>query len=82
MQRAPVVEQMPALPGVDDNRAVGVVDQPGLSRHPIAPVRIGENRKLAQNSTAVADHLRGLDLDPTGLDGVDFHGGESLREVD
>jgi hypothetical protein len=78
MERFSGLEEMRALPGIDDDDAFAALDPPRIGRYPIRPLRVGENGEPARPAMAAAFDLRGLDADVTGLYRVNLHGGASL----
>jgi hypothetical protein len=74
VQRPPAREQMRALPGIDDDRALIMLDQPGVGRDPWRPVPVGKDRKEAQRIRPAAFRLRRLDPHPACLNGMNLHG--------
>ena len=46
MERARVIQKVLALPGIDDDQAVAVIDQPGIGRQPIGPLPIGKTPRM------------------------------------
>src|SRR3954470_18219552 len=73
MQRSPGFEQMHALARVDDDHAFRMFDGPGVRGKRVRPLPIGQHRQPASQRASPAFHLRGLDLNRAGLDGVDLH---------
>src|SRR6185437_11258506 len=75
MVRLRAFEQVRSLTGVDHHDAFGMFDGPGIGRQPIGPVAVTEDGEPSAQAVAAAFHLRGLDPDRAGLDGVNTHGG-------
>jgi hypothetical protein len=59
--------QIRGLPGIDDDHAFPVLNGPGVSRQPLAPMRIENWAKLAGRAIATASDLRLLHFDMAGL---------------
>src|SRR4051812_26136445 len=61
------------LAGVDEDRAVVVLDQPCVDRQRLGPVAVEGRAQAADHPGSGASELLRADLDRAGLDGVDAH---------
>jgi hypothetical protein len=63
-------EQVCAMPGVDHDDAIAMLDRPRIGRQPIGPVAIGEDGEPPRQAVATAFDLRRLDPNEAGLNSV------------
>jgi hypothetical protein len=68
------LERPCGLAGVDDDEAVGVLDQPGEDRQRLGEAPVGEGQGEPHRAGPLARALALVDRDGSGLDGVDAHG--------
>jgi len=73
MQRSAGFEQVHTLAGVDDDHAFRMFNDPGIRGKPLCPLPIVQHRQPSTQPASPAFHLRSLDPDGAGLDGVDLH---------
>ena len=62
-----------ALAGVDDDRPVGMLDDPGEDRQPVRPLAVAQGVEPPPGPARHRLDLAALDPHQAGLDGVDLH---------
>ena len=72
--------QVRARSGIDHDDALGMLDRPGIDRHPFRPFARDNRLNLPPETVSAAFDLRLFDLHAAGLDGVDAHCAFSLGQ--
>jgi hypothetical protein len=73
------LHRLRGLAGIDEDEAVGVLDQPREDRQRLGEAAVAEGDRDARRSGALARTLALLDRDRPGLQGVDAHQVEIAR---